>query len=91
MKRNPIPKHRRVCIRGAEEAPADSRSRPPTQVKPAAFGLTIFPDANVPGKIKREIWRTGLALKLAKCRDVLIVSTADYVRFIVTIKLSKTR
>jgi len=40
---------------------------------------------------KAEIWRTASALKQAECRDVLIISTPEYVRFIVTITLPKPR
>jgi hypothetical protein len=46
---------------------------------------------NAVGKTKREIWRAAEALDQAGCRDVLIVATAEYVRFIVTIKLPKPR
>jgi hypothetical protein len=40
---------------------------------------------------KAEIWRTAEAIQQAGCRDVLIVSTPEYVRFIVTVKLPKPR
>ncbi len=47
------------------------------------------------GKICSEIicldWRTAEAIKQAGCRDVLIVSTPEYVRFIVTMKLPQPR
>ena len=88
MKRNPTPENRGVRT---EVARADSRSHPRIDVKPEPFGLTTFSDANAVGKTKREILRTALALKRAVCRDVLIVGTAEYVRFIVTIKLPKPR
>ena len=38
---------------------------------------------------KAEMWRTAEAIKQAGCRDVLIISTPKYVRFIVTVKLPK--
>ena len=88
MKRNPTPENRGVRTKVAR---ADSRSHPRIDVKPEPFGLTTFSDANAVGKPKREILRTALALKRAVCRDVLIVRTAEYVRFIVTIKLPKPR
>jgi hypothetical protein len=88
MKRNPTPENRGVRTKVAR---ADSRSHPRIDVKPEPFGLTTFSDANAVGKTKREIWRTALALKQAGCRDVLIIGTAEYVRFIVTIKLPKPR
>jgi hypothetical protein len=88
MRRNPTPENRGIRTKVAR---ADSRSHPRIHVKPEPFGLTTFSDANAVGKTKREILRTALALKRATCRDVLIVGTAEYVRFIVTIKLPKPR
>ena len=88
MKRNPTPENRGVRT---EVARADSRSHPQIDVKPEPFGLTTLSDMNAVRKTKREILRTALALKRAACRDVLIVGTAEYVRFIVTIKLPKPR
>jgi hypothetical protein len=40
---------------------------------------------------KAEILRTAEAISQAGCRDLLIVYTPDFVRFIVTIKLPKSR
>jgi hypothetical protein len=79
--------------RGARNkvARADSRFHPRIDVKPEPSGITTLSDMNAVGKTKREIWRTALALKQAGSRDVLIVGTAEYVRFIVTIKLPKPR
>ena len=88
MKRNPTPENRGIRT---EVPRADSRAHPRIDVKPESFGLTTLSDMNAVRKTKREIWRTALALKQAECRDVLIVGTAEYVRFIVTIKLPKSR
>jgi hypothetical protein len=88
MKRNPTPENRGVR---AKVARADSRSHPRIDVKPEPFGLTKLSHINAVRKTKREIWRTALALKHAGCRDVLIVRTAEYARFIVTIELPKPR
>jgi hypothetical protein len=55
------------------------------------IGPTTLSDMNAVRKTKREIWRTALAIKLAGCRDVLIISTPEYVRFIVTMKLPQSR
>ena len=87
MKRNPTPENRGVRT---EVARADSRSHLRIDVKPEPFGLTTLSDMNAVRKTKREIWRTALAIKEAGCRDVLIVGTEDYVRFIVTIKFPKS-
>jgi 2-iminoacetate synthase ThiH len=40
---------------------------------------------------KAEILRTAEAIRQAGCRDVLIVYAPDFVRFVVTIKLPKSR
>jgi hypothetical protein len=88
MKRNPTPENRGVRTKVAR---ADSRSHPRIDVKPEPFGLTTISDMNAVRKTKREILRTALALQQSECRDVLIVGTAEYVRFIVTIKLPKPR
>ena len=88
MKRNPTPENRGART---EVARADLRSHLRIDVKPEPFGLTTLSDMNAVRKTKREILRTALALKQAACRDVLIVGTAEYVRFIVTIKLPKPR
>ncbi len=88
MKRNPTPENRGVRTKVAL---ADSRSHPRIDVKPEPFGLTTLSDMNAVRKTKREIWRTAEAIKRAGCRDVLIIGTAEYVRFIVTIKFPKSR
>jgi hypothetical protein len=88
MKRNPTPENRGVRT---EVARANSRSHSRIDVEPEPFGLTTLSDMNAVRKTKREIWRTALALQQSGCRDVLIVGTAEYVRFIVTIKLPKPR
>jgi hypothetical protein len=88
MEKNPTPENRGVRTKVAR---ADSRSHPRIDVKPEPFGLTTFSDTNTVRKTTREIWRTALALKQAGSRDVLIVGTAEYVRFIVTIKLPNPR
>ena len=88
MKRNPTPKNRGVRIKVAR---ADSRSHPRIDVKPEPFGPTTFSHMNEVNITKAEIWRTAEAIKRAGCRDVLIIGTAEYVRFIVTIKFPKSR
>ena len=88
MKRNPAPENRGVRTGVAR---ADSRSHPRIDVKPEPFGLTTLSDVNAVKKTKREIWRTALALQQARCRDVLIISTPEYVRFVVTMNLPQPR
>jgi len=88
MKRNPAPENRGVRT---EVARGDSRSHPRIDVKSEPFGLTTLSDMNAVRKTKREIWRTTEAIKRAECRDVLIISTPEYVRFMVTMKLPQPR
>jgi len=88
MKRNPTPENRGVRT---EVARADSRAHPRIDVKPEPFGLTTLSDMNAVRKTKREIWRTALAIRQAGCRDVLVISTPEYVRFVVTMKLPQHR
>ena len=87
MKRNPTPENRGVRTKVAL---ADSRSHPRIDVKPEPFGLTTLSDMNAVRKTKREIWRTAEAIERAGCRDVLVIGTAEYVLFIVTIKFPKS-
>jgi hypothetical protein len=88
MKRNPTPENRGVRT---EVARADSQAHPRIDVKPEPFGLTTLSDMNAVRKTKREIWRTALAIRQAGCRDVLVISAPEYVRFVVTMKLPKPR
>jgi hypothetical protein len=88
MKRNPTPENRGVRT---EVARADSRAHPRIDVKPESFGLTTLSDMNAVRKTNREIWRTALAIRQAGCHDVLVISTPEYVRFVVTIKLPQPR
>ena len=50
------------------------------------IGPTAFSHMNDVNITKTDIWRTAEAIKRAGCRDVLVIDTAEYVRFIVTIK-----
>ena len=92
MKRNLIPENSGVPPNAAGNGePADSRSHPRIDVKPEPFGLTTLSDMNAVRKTKREIWRAALAIRQAGCRDVLVISTPEYVRFVVTMKLPQPR
>jgi hypothetical protein len=81
MKRNPTPENRGVRT---EVGRADSRSHPRIDVKPEPFRLTTLSDMD-------EIWRMASAIRQAGCRDVLTISTPEYVRFIVTMKFPQPR
>jgi len=92
VKRNPTPENDAMGTKGRRKRCARRLAIPSADCSKAGqIGLTTFSDANAVTKTKREILRTALALKWAACRDVLIVSTPEYVRFIVTIKLRRPR
>jgi hypothetical protein len=92
MKRNPAPENpgdRTKAVRTS--APADSRPHPQIAPKPGGSGTTTFSHINAVSVAEAEIWRTAKAIKQAGCRDVLIIYTPEFVRFIVTTKLPKSR
>ena len=86
MKRNPTPENRGVRTKVAR---ADSRSHP--QIAPKPGGSNQFSHMNSVSITEAEILRTAEAIRQAGCRDVLIIGTAEYVRFILTIKFPKSR
>jgi hypothetical protein len=88
MKRNPTPENRGVRTKVAR---ADSRSHRRIDVKPEPFGLTKLSGMNAVRKTKQEILRTAEAIRQAGCRDVLIIYTPEFVRFIITTKFPKSR
>jgi hypothetical protein len=75
----------------AKGALPDSRSDPRNAPRPGDFGPTTFSHVNEMNITKADIWRTAEAIKGAGCRDVLIIYTPEFVRFIVTIKFPKSR
>ncbi len=85
MKRNPTPENRGVRTRVAR---ADSRPHPQIAPKPGRSDQVSHMNSV---SITAEILRTADAIRQAGCRDVLIISTPEYVRFIVTIKFPKSR
>jgi len=90
MKRNPTRRNAARLIKRADSgAPADSRPHPQTAPKPGKSDQ--FSRMNSVSMTNAEILRTGEAVRQAGCRDVLIISTQDYVRFILTVKLPKPR
>ena len=88
MKTNPTFEKRGIRTRVAR---VESRSHLQIEVKPESFGLTTLSDMNAVRKTNREIWRTALAIRQVGCRDVLVISTPEYVRFVVTMKLPQPR
>jgi hypothetical protein len=88
MKRNPTPENRGVRTKVAR---ADSRFSSANCSKAGQIGPTTFSYMNEVRITKAEIRRTAEAIRQAGCRDVLIISTPEYVRFVVTVKLPKPR
>ena len=90
MKTNPTRENAAMLTKRADNgAPADSRPHP--KIAPKSGRSDQFSRMNSVRITKAEIWRTAEAIKQAGCRDVLIIGTPEYVRFIVTVKLPKTR
>ena len=83
MKRNPIPENSGVPPNAAGNGEsADSRSHP--RIVPKPGGLGQFSHMNAVSVAEADIWRTAKAIDQAGCRDVLIINTPEFVRFIVT-------
>ena len=92
MKTNPNPENPGGRAESARKgALPDSRSNPRNAPEPGDFGPTTFSYVNEMNITKADIWRTAEAIKRAGCRDVLIIYTPEFVRFIVTTKLPKSR
>jgi len=92
MKRNPMAENSGVPPNAAGDGEAaDLRAHPRIVPKLGGWGTTTFSHINAVSIAKAEIWRTAKAIKQAGCRDVLIIYTPEFVRFIVTTKLPKSR
>ena len=92
MNRNPNPENPGGRTKSARKrALADSRSDPRSAPEPGDFGPTTFSHMNEVNVTKTDIRRTAKAIKQAGCRDLLIIYTPEFVRFIVTIKFPKSR
>ena len=88
MKRKPTPKDPglRMKMPGHGDAGGFAVSSP-TCSKARRIGPAAFSHVSAVSVAEAEILRTAEAIKQAGCRDVLVIGTAEYVRFIVTIKL----
>ena len=92
MKRKPTPKDPGLRIKRPGHGDAAGFAVSSADCLEARqIGPTTFSHMNELNITKRDIWRTAEAIKRAGCRDVLIIGTAEYVRFIVTIKFPKSR
>ena len=92
MKRKPTPKAPglRIKVPGQGDAGGFAVSSPDC-LEARQIGPTTFSHMNEVNITKAEIWRTAEAITQAGCRDVLIIYTPEFVRFIVTTKLPKSR
>ena len=92
MKRKPTPKDPglRIKMPGHGDAGGFAVSSPDC-LEARQIGPTTFSHINEMNITKADIWRTAEAIKRAGCRDVLIIYTPEFVRFIVTIKFPKSR
>jgi hypothetical protein len=92
MKRKPTPKDPglRIKMPGHGDAGEFAVSSPDC-LEARQIGPTTFSHINEMNITKADIWRTAEAIKRAGCRDVLIIYTPEFVRFIVTIKFPKSR
>ncbi len=92
MKRNPTPENRgRRTKGGLKRCVGRFAVSSANRSKAGQIGPMTFSHMNEVRITKAEIWRTAEAIKQAGCRDVLSISTPEYVRFIVTVKLPKPR
>ena len=92
MKRKPTPKAPglRIKMPGHGDAGGFAVSSP-NCLEARQNGPTTFSHMNAVSIAKAEIWRTAKAIKQARYRDVLIIYTPEFVRFIVTTKLPQPR
>ena len=92
MKRKPTPKDPglRMTMPGYG-ALADSAVSSPNCSKAQRIGPAAFAHMSAVSVAEAEILRTAKAIKQAGCRDVLIIYTPEFVRFVATIKFPKSR
>ena len=92
MKRKPTPKDPglRMKMPGHGDAGGFAVSSPDC-LETRQIGATTFSHMNAVSVAEAEILRTAKAIKQAGCRDVLIIYTPEFVRFIITTKFPKSR
>jgi len=87
MKRKPTPRDPGLRIKMPNRGDAGGLAvSSPDCLEARQIGPTTLSHINEVNITKTDIWRTAEAIKRAGCRDVLVIGTAEYVRFIVTIK-----
>ena len=92
MKKKPTPEIRGVRPKAAGNGTvADSAVSSPSRSKARQIEPTTFSHMHGVSAVETEILRTAKAIAQAGCRDVLIIYTPEFVRFIVTTKFPKSR
>jgi len=92
MKKKPTPRNPGLRIKAPGHGDAGGFAvSSPDCLEARQIGPTTFSHINSVSITKAEILRTAEAIRQAGCRDLLIIGTAEYVRFIVTIKFPKSR
>ena len=92
MKKKPTPRNPSLRIKAPGHGDAGGFAvSSPNCSKARQIGPTAFSHMNAVSVAEAEIGRTAKAIKQAGCRDVLIIYTPEFVRFIVTTKLPKSR
>src|SRR5438477_163066 len=92
MKRNPTPENRGRRTKGGRKRCAGRFAISSANCsKVGQIGPTTFSHMNEISITKAEMWRTAEAIKQAGCRDVLIISTPEYVRFVALLRLSERK
>ena len=92
MKKKPTPRNPGLRIKAPGHGDAGGFAvSSPDCLEARQIGPTTFSHINEVNITKAEILRAAEAIRQAGCRDALIVYTPNFVRFIVTIKLPKSR
>ncbi len=92
MKRKPTPKDPGLRMKmPGHGALADPAVSSPNCSNAQRIGPAAFAHMSAVSVAEAEILRTAKAIKQAGCRDVLIIYTPEFVRFIITTKFPKSR
>ena len=92
MKKKPTPRNPGLRIRAPGHGDAGGFAvSSPDCLEARQIGPTTLSHMNEVRITKAEILRTAEAIKQAGCRDVLIIYTPEFVRFIITTKFPKSR
>jgi hypothetical protein len=92
MKKKPTPRNRSLRIKAPGHGDAGGFAvSSPNCSKTRQIGPTVFSHMHAVSEAVAEIRRTAKAIKQAGCRDVLIIYTPEFVRFIITTKFPKSR